>query len=264
MTSPVPTDPFDTDSPSTTPLYSPVTATNIYHAVTDLGYPPEYVTTVARALDEFQLAISAANDGHFLLDQLAPQADRFEVLDVDRISDRTRLEDLLFFSGPYAKTILTDAIGIAMPEFEGPATGHPYPMSPSSFGVDDDHLQRAQENVTDDDPDGAGDRNENENRRPRYGFADMDIDEALDIDFTISSLDEDRLLPGIHSQLMRAEVQQIVELAFAYYRTEPGLMNELDPVVGCTFAVRSAPHDDIVMAEPGPRTVPLPGGTRVA
>lgn len=264
MTTPTPTDPFDTDSPSTIPLYSPVTATNIYHAVTDLGYPPEYVTIVARALDEFQLAISAANDGHFLLDQLAPQADRFDVLDVDRISGRTRLEDLLFFSGPYAKTILTDAIGIAMPEFEGPATGHPYPMSPSSFGVDDDHSQRAHENVTDDDPDGAGDRNEN--RRPRYGFADtdIDIDEALDIDFTISSLDEDRLLPGIHSQVMRAEVQQIADLSFAYYRTEPGLMSELDPVVGCTFAVRSAPHDDIVMAEPGPRTVPLPGGTRVA
>jgi hypothetical protein len=253
MTASTPTDPFDTDPPST-PLYSPVTATNIYHAVTDPGHPPEYVTIVARALDEFQLAISAANDGHFLLDQLAPQAERFEVLDVDRISGRNRLEDLLFFSGPYAKTILTDAIGIAMPEFEGPATGHPYPMSPSSFGVDD-HQQREHENATKNDPGRDGDRN------PRYGYADIDVD--VDIDFTISSLNEDRLFPGIHSQVMRAEVQQIVELAFVYYRTEPGLMNELDPVVGSTFAVRSAPHDDIVMAEPGPRTVPLPGGTRV-
>ena len=254
MTVPTPTDSFDTDSPSTTPLYSPVTATNIYHAVTDLGYPTEYVTIISRALDEFQLAISAANDGHFLLDQLVPQAERFEVLGVDRISGRNRLEDLLFFSGPYAKTILTDAVGIAMPEFEGPATGHPYPMSPSSFGVDDDHQQRGHENVTEDDS------NRDSESKPRYGYADIDID----IDFRISSLDEGRLLPGVHSQVMRAEVQQIVELAFVYYRTEPGLVNELDPVVGCTFAVRSAPHDDIVMAEPGPRTVPLPGDTRVA
>jgi hypothetical protein len=38
-------------------------------------------------------------------------------------------------------------------------------------------------------------------------------------------------------------------------------MDELESVVDCTFAVRSAPHEDIVMADPGPRTVPLPSGT---
>ncbi|QLC35673.1 hypothetical protein EFA46_015550 (plasmid) [Halarchaeum sp. CBA1220] len=244
MADPSTNTPFDTDSDasSTTPLYSPVTTTNIYHAVTDLGYPTEYVPIVARALDEFQLAISAANSGHFLLDQLVPQAERFAVLDVNRVTGRTRLEDLLFFSGPYTKTILTDAIGIAMPEFEGPATGHPNPMSPTSFGVDDDHH----------DLDREGEH--------KYGYADVDID--VDLDFALSSLDEDRLLPGIDSHVMRAEVQQIAELAFAFYRTEPGFMDEFDPVVGCTFAVRSAPHDDIVMAEPGPRTAPLPSGTQ--
>ena len=245
MTARSPNDSFDTDVPSTTPLYSPVTSTNIYHVVTDLGYPTEYVTIVARALDEFQLAISAANNGHFLLDQLVPQAERFEVLDVDGVTGRNRLEDLLFFSGPYTKTILTDAIGIAMPELEGPATGHPNPMSPTSFGVDDEHLHRAH------DPD-----NENEGRH-EHGYTNIDID------FTLSPLEEDRLLPGIDSHVMRAEIQQIAELAFVFYRTEPGFVDELDPVVGCTFAVRSAPHDDIVMAEPGPRTVPLPNGTRV-
>jgi hypothetical protein len=246
--------PFDSgsNSASTTPLYSPITATNIYHAVTDLGYPTEYVTLVSRTLDEFQLAISAANNGHFLLDQLAPQAERFEVLDVDRVTGDDRLEDLLFFSGPYAKDLLTDAIGIAMPEFEGPATGHPNPMSPTSFGVDDDNLRRDHDYET---------INEDDNRESgEYRYTDVDVE----IDFTLSSLDRDRLLPGVASQIMRAEIQQIAELAFVFYRTEPGLMDELDPVAGCTFAVRSAPHDDIVMAEPGPRTVPLPGETGVS
>jgi len=186
--------PFDTDpdDSSTTPLFSPVTAINIYHAVVDLGYPTEYVSVVARAVDEFQLAISGANNGHFLLDQLVSQAERFAVLDVDHVTGRTRLEDLLFFSGPYAITILTDAIGIAMPELEGPATGHPNPMSPTSFGVDDDHHEPGREG------------------EPKYGYADVDID--VDIDLTLSSLDEDRLLPGIDSHVMRAEVQQIAEL----------------------------------------------------
>ncbi|WP_251344531.1 hypothetical protein [Haloplanus halophilus] len=236
--------PFDTapDASSTMPLFSPVTAMNIYHAVTDLGYPTEYVPVVARALDEFQLVISAANNGHFLLDQLVPQAERFEVLDVDHVTGRTRLDDLLFFSGPYAMTMLTDAIGISMPELEGPATGHPSPTSPTSFGVDDDHRDHGRE------------------VEPDYGYADIDID--VDLDFALSPLDEDRLLPGIDSHVLRAEVQQIAELAFAYYRTEPGFIDELDPVVDCTFVVRSAPHDDIVMAEPGPKTAPLPSETQ--
>ncbi|WP_254824922.1 hypothetical protein [Haloglomus halophilum] len=251
--------PFDTNAPSTTSLYSPVTATNIYHAVTDLGYPTEYVTIVARALDEFQLAISAANNGHFLLDQLVPQAERFEVLDVDRVTGRNRLGDLLFFSGPYAQTILTDAIGIAMPEFEGPATGHPNPMSPTSFGVDeidDQHESRHEydQEYGADYSDGAG-----VSDLPRY------IPDGADLTFDRYDLGlEDCLLPGIDSAVIRAEVQQIAELAFIFYRTEPEFMEELDPIVACTFVVRSAPHDDIVMAEPGPRSVPLPDGTRIA
>ncbi|MFT4965070.1 MAG: hypothetical protein ACI9PP_002361 [Halobacteriales archaeon] len=254
-----PNSPFDSDSngASTTPLYSPVTTTNIYHAVTDLGYPTEYVASVARALDEFQLAISAANHGRFLLDQLVPQAERFEVLDIDRVTGRNRLEDLLFFSGPYAKTILTDAIGIVMPEFEGPATGHSNPMSPTSFGVDDEQLRQGRQHEDEYE-------DEDENRHVvggshEYGYADIDVD----IDFTLSPLEEDRLIPGINSDVMRAEVQQIAELAFVFYRTELGLIDDIAPVVGSTFTVRSAPHDDIVMAEPGPRTVPLPNGTRV-
>jgi hypothetical protein len=254
-----PNTPFDSgsDAATTTPLYSPVTTTNIYHAVTDLGYPTEYVAPVARALDEFQLAISAASNGRFLLDQLVPQAERFEVLDVDRVTGCNRLEDMLFFSGPYAKIILTDAIGIVMPDFEGPATGHPNPMSPTSFGVDDEHLRRGRQHEYEYE-------NEDENRHVaggshEYGYADVDVD----IDFTLSPLEEDRLIPGIDSHVMRAEVQQIAELAFVFYRTEPGLMDDIDPVVGSTFAVRSAPHDDIVMAEPGPRTVPLSEGNRV-
>ncbi|GGN24386.1 hypothetical protein [Halarchaeum nitratireducens] len=49
MADPSTNTPFDTDSDvsSTTPLYSPVTTTTIYHTVVDLSYPTEYVPIVA-------------------------------------------------------------------------------------------------------------------------------------------------------------------------------------------------------------------------
>lgn len=249
MTAPSPSDSFDAnpDAPSTTPLYSPIPTRTIHHAVVDLGYSVKYVPIVARALDEFQLALSAANDGHFLLDQLVPQADRFEVLDVDHVSGNNRLEDLLFFSGEYAWTLLADTIGIATPHLEGPATGHPNPN--------------------------ASNRSRPQSRsRPPSTNTDHPADPTVDDDDRISvdgavdpriSALEDRLIPGIDDAVLRAEVLEIAELAFVLYRTEPGFIGKLEPVVGCTFAARPAPHDDLVMAEPGPHVVPLPNGTRV-
>jgi len=111
-----------------------------------------------------------------------PQAERFEVLDVDRVTGCNRLKDLLFFSGSYAKTILTNAIGIVIPDFEGPATGHSNLMSLTSFGAEDEHLRQGCQHI-----DEYEYKDEDESRHvtggsQEYEYADVDVD----IHFTLA------------------------------------------------------------------------------
>ena len=39
-------------------------------------------------------------------------------------------------------------------------------------------------------------------------------------------------------------------------------MHTIDSVSSPTLAVRAAPHDDLVMEEPGPYSAPIPGAIR--
>ena len=60
---------------------------------------------------------------------------------------------------------------------------------------------------------------------------------------------------------VRSEIVRVVVDAFDIYSSEPGFMNTIDPVSSPTLAVRAAPHDDLVMEEPGPYSAPIPGAT---
>jgi hypothetical protein len=54
----------------------------------------------------------------------------------------------------------------------------------------------------------------------------------------------------------------LLEDAFAIYSSEPGFMDAIGSVSGPSLAVRTAPHDDLVMEEPGPYSAPIPGAIR--
>jgi hypothetical protein len=72
---------------------------------------------------------------------------------------------------------------------------------------------------------------------------------------------EEKLIAGIDTDAVRAELVRVVIDAFSIYSSEPGFMHTIDSVSSPTLAVRAAPHDDLVMEEPGPYSAPIPGAT---
>jgi hypothetical protein len=62
----------------------------------------------------------------------------------------------------------------------------------------------------------------------------------------------------IDTDAVRAEPGRVVVDAFAIYGNEPGFMDTVDSVSSPMLAVRAAPHDDLVMEEPGPYSAPTP------
>jgi len=73
---------------------------------------------------------------------------------------------------------------------------------------------------------------------------------------------EEKLIAGIDTDAVRAELVRVVIDAFSIYSSEPGFMHTIDSVSSPTLAVRAAPHDDLVMEEPGPYSAPIPGAIR--
>lgn len=248
--------PFDTapDAPSSEPKYSPISVSVLHAAVGQRGLPPEYLPLSVRALDELQLALSAAHNDNFLTHQLIGQADRSKYLDVQRDSPSdgdddepvgseldaidnadvgnpsagrgpAHFDDILFLSGPYVRTLLEDALGYAVPEFVGPVdryTLRPW-AEPSQPPVEDIRIEVV--------PTGS--------------------EPGL----------EEKLIAGIDTDAVRAELVRVVIDAFSIYSSEPGFMHTIDSVSSPTLAVRAAPHDDLVMEAPGPYSAPIPGAT---
>jgi hypothetical protein len=251
--------PFDTapDAPSSEPKYSPISVSALHAAVGQRGLPPEYLPLSVRTLDELQLALSAANNGNFLTHQLIRQADRSQYLDVQRYSpndtdddepdgsgldvmddvdegdpsagrDPVHFDDILFLSGPYVRELLEDSLGYAIPEFVGPVDR--YTLTP---GADPSHLPP--EDI-------------------RVEFVPVGSEPTP----------EEELIAGIDTYAVRAEIVRVAIDAFAIYSSEPGFMDTVGSVSGPTLAVRAAPHDDLVMEEPGPYSAPIPGAIRHA
>jgi hypothetical protein len=247
--------PFDTDAPSSEPKYSPISVSALHAAVGQRDLPPEYLPLSVRALDELQLALSAANNGNFLTHQLIRQADRSQYLDVQRYSpsdtdddepvgsgrgtmddidegdpsadrDPVRFDDILFLSGPYVRELLEESLGYAVPEFVGPVDR--YTLTP---GAEPSHLPQ----------------------------------EDIRIEFVPAGSEptpEEELIVGIDTYAVRAEIVRVVVDAFDIYSSEPGFMDAINSVSSPTLAVRAAPHDDLVMEEPGPYSAPIPGAIR--
>jgi len=249
--------PFDTvpDAPSSEPKYSPISVSALHSAVGQRGLPSEYLPLSVRTLDELQLALSAAHKGNFLTRQLIGQADRSKYLDVQRYSPSdgdgdepvgskldavddgdvgnlsagrgpAHFDDILFLSGPYVRTLLEDALGYAVPEFVGPVDR--YTLTPWA-----EPSHPPQEDV-------------------RIEFVPAGS----------ASTPEEDLIAGIDTTAVRAELVRVVIDAFAIYSSEPGFMDAIDYVSDPTLAVRAAPHDDLVMEEPGPYSAPIPGAIR--
>ncbi len=248
--------PFDAvpDAPSSEPKYSPISVSALHAAVGQRGLPPEYLPLSVRALDELQLALSAAHNGNFLTRQLIGQADRSKYLDVQRYSPSdgdddepvgseldaidnadvgnpsagrgpAHFDDILFLSGPYVRTLLENALGYAVPEFVGPIDRYtltPW-AEPSQPPVEDIRIEVV--------PTGS------------------------------EPGPEEKLIAGIDTDAVRAELVRVVIDAFSIYSSEPGFMHTIDSVSSPTLAVRAAPHDDLVMEEPGPYSAPIPGAT---
>jgi hypothetical protein len=248
--------PFDPvpDAPSSEPKYSPISVSALHAAVGQRGLPAEYLPLSIRALDELQLALSAAHNGNFLTRQLIGQADRSQYLDVQSykssdgnddelvVSKRgtmddidegdpsasrgsVHFDDILFLSGPYVRTLLDDSLGYALPEFVGPVDRYTHtPWAEPSHPPQED----------------------------------------IRIEFVPAGSEptpEEELIAGIDTYAVRAEIVRVVIDAFATYSSEPGFMDTIDSVSSPPLAVRAAPHDDLVMEEPGPYSVPIPGAT---
>jgi hypothetical protein len=251
--------PFDTapDAPSSEPRYSPISVSALHAAVGQRGLPPEYLPLSVRALDELQLALSAANNGNFLTHQLIRQADRSQHLDIQRYNlsdtendepvgsgldamdnveegdpsagrDLVHFDDILFLTGPYVRTLLEDSLGYAIPEFVGPVDRYTLTSE-----AEPSHLP--QEDI-------------------RIEFVPVGSEPTP----------EEELIAGIDTYAVRAEIVRVVVDAFAIYSSEPGFMDTIDSVSSPTLAVRAAPHDDLVMEEPGPYSAPIPGAIRHA
>lgn len=248
--------PFDTvpDAPSSEPKYSPISVSALHAAVGQRGLPAEYLPLSVRAIDELQLALSAAHRGNFLTHQLIGQADRSKYLDVQRYSPSdgdddepvgsgldamddvdmgnpsagrgpAHFDDILFLSGPYVRTLLEDVLGYAVPEFVGPVDR--YTLTP-------------------------------------WAEPSKPPEEDIRIEFVPAGSEptpEEELIAGIDIYAVRAELVRVVVDAFAIYRSEPGFIDTVDFVSSPTLAVRTAPHDDLVMEEPGPYSAPIPGAT---
>ena len=251
--------PFDTapDAPSSEPKYSPISASALHAAVGQRDLPPAYLPLSVRALDELQLALSAAHNGNFLTHQLIGQADRSKYLDVQRYSPTdgngdepvssglnamddvdggnpsagrgpVHFDDILFLSGPYVRTLLEDALGYAVPEFVGPVDR--YTLTP-------------------------------------WAGPSHPPQESIRIEVVPAGSEprpEEELIAGIDTYAVRAELVRVIIDAFSIYSSEPGFMYAIDSVSSPTLAVRAAPHDDLVMEEPGPYSAPIPGAIRHA
>jgi hypothetical protein len=225
---------------SEVPRYSPITPSAVHAAVQQGGYSLKYVDIAYQALDEFQLILSSAHDGQLLKYDIPAQAENSPHLHLDRYceneatkpgqreypinSDRdSEFNSLLFLTGGLVRTLLDEFLCIINPNPDIPLLGSsPIPRGPE-YG---DGL-----------PDGI-----------EFGTLNMD------------GVTEDKLIPSIDSLEMVYEVQEIIELAFHIYVTEPGFADAIStpfhphvPVI----AVRTASRIDLVMAEPGPYTVPL-------
>jgi len=70
---------------------------------------------------------------------------------------------------------------------------------------------------------------------------------------------KEELIAGIDTYAVRAELVRVVINALAIYSSEPGFMDTVDSISSPTLAVHTAPHDDLVMEEPGPYSAPIPG-----
>jgi hypothetical protein len=243
--------PFDTnpDAPSSEPKYSPISVSALHAAVGQRGLPPEYLPLSIRALDELQLALSAEYNGNFLTRQLTEQADRSKYLDVQHYSPSdtgpdamddvdvsnqsagrgpAHFDDILFVSGPYVRTLLEESLGYAVPEFVGPVDRFTHtPWAERSHPPE--------ENI-------------------RIEFVPTGSEPTP----------EDELIAGIDTYPVRDEIVRVVIDAFAIYSSEPGFMDAIGSVSGPSLAVRTAPHDDLVMEEPGPYSAPIPGAIRHA
>ena len=243
------TAPSTPDLPTSEPNYVPISVTSLHAAVGRRGLPPEFLSLSVRALDELQLALSAANGGNFLTRQLSRQADRSAYLDVQRYRPSTGtddqasssgidtvgdvseddpspghcadFDDILFLSGPYVRTLLEDSLGYASPEFVGPVDR--YTLTPW-------------------------------NEPSRLPVEDVLLDVVTS---GLESTPEKELIAGIETHAGRDELIEVVVEAFEIYVNEPGFM-AIDSLSSPTLAVRTAPHDELVMQEPGPYSAPLP------
>jgi hypothetical protein len=249
--------PFDTtpDAPSSEPKYSPISVSALHAAVGQRGLPPEYLPLSVRALDELQLALLAEYNGNFLTRQLTEQADRSKYLDIQRYSPSdsddnesvgskigamddigvgkssagrgpSHFDDILFLSGPYVRTLLEESLGYAVPEFVGPVDRFT-------------HTPRAE---------------------PSHP-----PEEDIRIEFVPAGSEptpEEELIAGIDTYPVRDELVRVVIDAFAIYSSEPGFMDAIDVVSSPSLAVRTAPHDELAMKEPGPYSAPIPGAVR--
>ena len=222
------------------PRYSPITPSAVYAAVQQAKYSLEYVDIAYQALDEFQLILSSARDGQLLKYDIPAQAENSPHLHIDRYCENeankpgqreypinsdgdSEFDSLLFLTGDLVRTLLDEFLCIINPNPDIPLLGSsPTPRGPEHGGGLPDGIE--------------------------YGSPNMD------------GITEDKLIPGIDSLEMVYEVQEIIELAFHIYVTEPGFADAIStpfrphvPVI----AARTASRDDLVMAEPGPYTVPL-------
>lgn len=227
------------DSPPDGPQYSPVTSTSVHTSVQQLGYPPEYAQIVFQALDEFQLTLSSAHDGQLLRHDIPTRAKNSHQFHLDRYSEDgneedlisgsqdTRFDEIFFLSGNLVRTLLDEFLCIINSNPHISILGTAPPPRGAEYG---DGLPR-----------GA-----------TYDSTSMDP-------FT-----EERFIPGVKSLERLYEIHEIVETAFYIYVTEPGFADTIttsfNPNVP-VIAIRTAPHDDLVMAAPGPYSAPLAGET---
>jgi len=227
------------DSRPEGPQYSPVTASSVHASVQQHGYPSEYVQIVFQALDEFQLALSSAHDGQLLRHDIPTRAKNSHQLYMDRYSEDgneedlisssqdTRFDEIFFLSGNLVRTLLDEFLCIINPNTHMSILGTAPPPRGSEYG------------------DG--------------------LSQGMTYDSTsMGSFTEERFIPGVESLERLYEIHEIVETAFYIYVTEPGFADTIttsfNPNVP-VIAIRTAPHDDLVMAAPGPYSTPLAGET---
>ena len=225
----------DVGIPSNTPKYSPVTLSSIHAAIGELGYSKEYIPVVSQALDELQLALSTAQGGTFLSEELANKAKSSKYLHIDTHSEPDEgatqaltdhspaFDEVLLVSGSLVRTILDEFLCIVNPQWE------------QSLG-EGPSVTRGSE--------------------PGSGLpGGLSVDSPSEDAFA-----EERLIPGINSLEMLYDVHAAVELAFYIYITEPGFADSLTtdfaPDVPRLVA-RTAHFDDLVMNEPGPYRAPV-------